>query len=155
MCHAVCNDYRSHNSAGNCRSYPCRRFPCQGNWCMVTACSKLRKVLLLALSVTFSFVFCLCMKYVRNRWTDLHQVHGRCVWPHARTRDKKCSVHCHHPPAVIEWNALAAINMMQQQMGPFCRCRGMIPAACVWFMFSKTSSILVRLIFMPADCYSS
>jgi len=36
---------------------------------VITARSELRRVLFLAPSV---LVFCLCMKYPRNRWTDLH-----------------------------------------------------------------------------------
>ena len=29
---------------------------------------------------TVSLVFCLCMKYLRNRWTDLHQIHTEDVF---------------------------------------------------------------------------
>jgi len=38
---------------------------------LITACSELRKVLFLAPSVCG---FCLCMKYLGNRWTDLRQI---------------------------------------------------------------------------------
>jgi len=31
-------------------------------------------------------------------------------------------VHFHHPPAAMEWKALAANNVIQQQTGPFRRC---------------------------------
>jgi len=54
------------------------------------------------------------------------------------TKDKKCTVHSCHPPAVTEWNALAANNVMRLQKGPFHCCRG-------WFwrhacgLFGKTS----------------
>jgi len=40
--------------------------------CICTTRSELRKVLFLAPPV---FVFCLCMKYLGNRWTDLRQIH--------------------------------------------------------------------------------
>jgi len=42
----------------------------------ITACSKLHKVQFLAMSVTF----CLCMKYLRNRLTDLRQIHSEDVF---------------------------------------------------------------------------
>jgi len=42
---------------------------------IITACSELHKVLFLALSVTF-----LCMKYLRNCWTDLRQIHTEDVF---------------------------------------------------------------------------
>jgi len=45
----------------------------------------------------------------------------------------------------MEWNALAAHNVMQQQTGPFCCCRRVILAACVQFMFGKTSLALVSV----------
>jgi len=38
---------------------------------MFTTRSELRKVLFLALSVTFLFVY----EYLSNRWTDLRQIH--------------------------------------------------------------------------------
>jgi len=41
-------------------------------WLIFTANSELQKVLFLAPSVC---VFCFCVKYPRNRWTDLHQIH--------------------------------------------------------------------------------
>jgi len=43
----------------------------------VTARSELRKVLFLAPSVC---VFCSCMKYLGNHWTDLHQIHKEVVF---------------------------------------------------------------------------
>jgi len=33
-------------------------------------------------------------------------------------------VHSNHPLAATEWNALAADSVIQQQTGPFRRCRG-------------------------------
>ena len=47
-----------------------------------------------------------------------------------------CMTHC---------NALAANNVMQQQTRQFRRCRGVISAACVRFMFGKRP--LVRFLF--------
>jgi len=56
-------------------------------------------------------------------------------------QETRCSLPS--PAAATKWNALAANNVIQQQMGPFRRCRGVISAACVWFMFGKTSLALV------------
>ena len=42
---------------------------------VITARSQLRKVLFLALSVTF-----LCTKYLGNLWTDLHRIHAEDVF---------------------------------------------------------------------------
>jgi len=52
---------------------------CHHTGTVVTTCSELRKVLFLVLSLTLLFV-CLCMKYLRNRWTDLHQIHTEDVF---------------------------------------------------------------------------
>ena len=46
------------------------------------------------------------------------------------------------PPGSNGMDMLAANNVMQQQTGPFCRCRKVISAACVGFMFGKKSSAL-------------
>jgi len=43
---------------------------------LFTACSELRKVLFLALSITFL----VRMKYLWNRWMDLHQIHTEDVF---------------------------------------------------------------------------
>jgi len=40
------------------------------------------------------------------------------------TKDKRCALLCHHPPAVMEWNVLAANVAMQQRPAPFRRCEG-------------------------------
>ena len=40
-----------------------------------TARTELRKILFLALRVTFYLFVCLCMKYLWNRWTHFHQIH--------------------------------------------------------------------------------
>jgi len=45
-------------------------------WLMFTTRSDLHMVLFLELSVTF----CWCMKYLRNRWTDLRQIHREDVF---------------------------------------------------------------------------
>jgi len=39
------------------------------------------------------------------------------------------------PPAVTEWNALAADIVTHQQMGPFRQCRGVISETCMRSMF--------------------
>ena len=45
-------------------------------------------------------------------------------------------------------------NVMKQQMKPFCRCcRGVISAACVWFIFGKTSLALVFCCFSIGNYY--
>jgi len=54
---------------------------------------------------------------------------------------KRCALPSH--PAAVEWNAFAANNINQQQMGPFHHCQGVILAACMQFMFGKTSLALV------------
>jgi len=74
----------------------------------------------LVLSVTFfthSF-FCLCINYLGNCWTDLHQIHKEDIFDTSLrwvsvsrlkvnvNRDKKCSVYSHHP--------------QQRQNGPIC-----------------------------------
>jgi len=41
----------------------------------VTTRSELHKVVFLA-----RWLFCLCMKYLRNRWTDLRQIHTEDVF---------------------------------------------------------------------------
>ena len=78
----------------------------------------------------------------------LRQIHREDIWPLAWTslnvkvighQGQKCTVHSHHPLAATEWNALAANNGIQQQTGPFCRRQGVISAACMHFVFGKTS----------------
>ena len=72
------------------------------------------------------------------------------------TRDKKRAVHCHHPPrqrrnglfcCMTHCSMLAANNIIQQQTGPFRRCR-VISVPCVQFTFGKTSLALV-VCFVP------
>ena len=109
---------------------------------LATTHSKLLKVLFLVLSVIFCLFLCLRIKYLENRWMDLHRIHRAevlgpslsQVWMSRSkvkvTRDKKvryensrqwrngpfcCMTHC---------NTLSANNIMQQQMGPFRRCWG-------------------------------
>jgi len=131
-----------------------------------TARSELRKVLFLALSVTFSFFVCesnisataeqICAKFTaKTCWflagTSLNvKVKGQ------GHQGQKHAVHSHHPPrqrrngpfcCTTHCNTLAANNVTQQQTGPFRRCRGggpvaageLISAACVRFMLGKTS----------------
>jgi len=80
--------------------------------------------------------FCMRMKYLGNGWTYLCQIHTEdvfgpspslgWVWMSRSkvkvTRNKKRTVHCHHPPTATEWNALAANNVAHQQTAPFRRC---------------------------------
>jgi len=52
---------------------------------------------------------------------------ARHVWSFAQTSlNVKGQAHqgLPSPPAAMEWNVLAANNVMQQQMGPFRRCQG-------------------------------
>jgi len=102
---------------------------------VITARSKLRKVLFLALSVTF-LVFLFVYEISReplNGFAPNSQ--GRRVSSLARTslnvkvkgqghQGQKHAVHSHHPLIATAWNALSANNVMQQQTGPFRRCRG-------------------------------
>ena len=92
---------------------------------IITTRSKLRKVLFYHCLWLLCF-FCLWTKYLRNRWTDLRQIHmedvfgrsfGR-VWMSkvAVTKDNKTRCALPSPPAATEWNALAANVVMQQQM---------------------------------------
>jgi len=87
------------------------------------------KVLFLVLSVAFLFVFfCLWIKYLRYLWTDVRQI--LCLIP--CSDEFQCQGHqgqkphsaLSSPRAAMEWNTLVANNIMQQQMGPFCRCWG-------------------------------
>jgi len=55
------------------------------------------------------------------------------------------------PPIVTEWNALAENNVMQEQTGPFRRCRSVVISAIfVRFMFGKnifSSSLFLSLFY--------
>jgi len=67
-----------------------------------------------------------------------------CVVPQSRskikvTRDEN-ALYSHHSPAATEWNALTTNTIIQQQTGPFHRCRGVISPA--YSLFSKTSLAL-------------
>jgi len=112
-------------------------------------------------------LFCLCMKYLENRWTDLRQIHTEDVFvPPARislnvkVRGQRSRLPGTYflPIENALYRALAANNVMQQQTGPFRHCRGwwectdvqtvqakcdLYVAACVRFMFGKTSLALV------------
>jgi len=119
----------------------------------VTACRELRNVLFLALSVTFLF-FLFVNQISRKLLTKFAlNSHGRCAWSLARwnlnarvkgqghgTKNVLCTP---ITPAAPKWNAFATNNVMQQQTRPFRRSCGVISAACVRFMFGKTSLALV------------
>jgi len=47
---------------------------------IITARCELRKVVFLAPSCSLWVFFCLCMKYLGNRWTDLRQIHREDVF---------------------------------------------------------------------------
>ena len=126
-----------------------------------TARSKLRKVLFLALSVTFLFFFILFVNQISPEPSNglAPNSQGRRVCSLARTslyqgqrskvkvtRDKN-ALSLPSTPAATEWNALAAINVVQQQTAPCCHYRG-ISADCVRCMFSKTPLALVSLKFL-------
>jgi len=67
-------------------------------------------------------------------------------------RDKKMEncwvMQPRHPPAATEWNTLAANKVMHQETGPFRCCRSMISAACLRFMFGKTSLTVVSPVLI-------
>jgi len=81
-------------------------------------------------------------------WEPLNRfvpnLHGRRVWSLAWTnlnvkgqghQGQKTRCALLHPSAVTEWNALAANNIMQQQVGPFRQCQrnfGSLRPVYVW-----------------------
>jgi len=74
---------------------------------------------------------------------------------------QKRAVHSHHPRqrqyglfcCITHCNTLAANNVIQQQTGPFRRCRVVISATCLRFMDCKTSLALVAFqIFKSLHC---
>jgi len=77
---------------------------------MITTRSELRKVLFLAL-----WLFCLWIKYLWNRWTDLHQIHMedvfgpslRRVWmSRSKVIRKKHALWLPSPPTATVWSVL-------------------------------------------------
>jgi len=90
------------------------------------------KVLFLALSVTFLFVFL----YVNQMSSELlnrfvPNSDRRCVWSLAgMSLNVKVKGQGHYgqisSPVKMHCNVLAANNVMQQQTGPFCRCQGLM-----------------------------
>ena len=138
-------------------------------------------VLFLALSaIIFLFCFCLRVKYLRNGWTDLCQIHRedvfgsslRRVWMSSvnfkgqrsrRTKDALCS-------AITPqqwWNGMCSLQMSPCSSGrhhSVAARGGVILVACVLFMFHKKSLALVffsflvlctRLSCYPLSCYPS
>ena len=72
---------------------------------------------------------------------------------------QKRSVHSYHPPAVTEWNTLAANNTScRRKTGQFRHYQGVISVTCMQFMFGKTSLALICVcLFCSAKrhiCYS-
>ena len=88
-------------------------------WSIFAARSELRKVLFLVPSVC---VFCLCVKYLGNRWTDLRQIHTEDVFG---------------PLLERVWRSRLKVKGqgLQGQKRHF----PALSAACVWFIFGKTS----------------
>jgi len=86
---------------------------------MFTACRELRRVLFLAPSVC---VFCLCMKYLGNGWTNLRQIHKEGVFG---------------PSLGRVWRSRSNVKGQghQGQKNAF----STLSATCVRFMFCKTS----------------
>ena len=86
--------------------------------------------------------------------------HGRRVWSLAQASlnvkghgHQGQKMHCalSSPPAVTEWNALAANVVMQQQTGPFLCCRGCDFGSLCVFMFGKISLALVSDAFLSVN----
>jgi len=120
---------------------------------VITARTELRKVLFLALSVSFSFIiFYLWIKYLRNRWTDLRQIHSKYVCKPSLGRvwmsmskvkgqghqGQKRAENSHYP--------------RQRRNGPIC-CMQRVTmhcqrGTCVRFMFGKTYLALVFCLFV-------
>ena len=97
-----------------------------------------------------SAIFCLSIKYLGNRRTDLRQLRGEdvfvprsdefeCQIQRSRSPGTKTRYALPSPPAATEWNALTENSVTHQQTGPFRRCRAVISAACVRSVFGKTS----------------
>jgi len=122
---------------------------------VVTARGELRKVLFLALSVTFYVYFYLWIEYLENGWTDLRQIHREdvfClslggVWM-SRSKVKgqghqgqissplkmRCNALAEMTSTSIRWDhSVAAGNDRSAQCG------------CVRFMFGKISLALVKI----------
>jgi len=100
---------------------------------VITAGSKLRKVLFLALSVTLfscqsdisGTAERICAKFIRKtcyaaRSDEFGGQGERSKIKVTRDKNALCTS---ITPAATEWNALAANNAMQQQTGRFCRCQ--------------------------------
>jgi len=127
-----------------------------------TALSKLRTVLFLVLFVTF-FVCFFFVNQISREWLNgfVPNSQGRRVWSLAWTsltikvkgqghqRPKMCCAipspqqHTNGPFCCMTHCNMLAANAMQQQMGSFCRCWGVVSADCMRFMFGKTSLALV------------
>jgi len=114
---------------------------------LFTTHSELHKVLFLVLSVTFLFVYELSLEPLNGYAPNSHERRLVPRWDefecqgHERQISSPLKMHCH---------ALAANNVMQQQMGPFRSWRGgdgSVQRGCVRFMFGKTSLALAETAF--------
>jgi len=70
-----------------------------------------------------SMVFCLYMKYLRNRWTDLYHI---------------CAEDMFSPSLRRVWRSRSKVKVTRGKNGIF----SVHSAACVWFMLGKTSLAL-------------
>ena len=111
-------------------------------------------------SAVCDYFFCLCLKYLRNGWTDLRQIHREdmfgpsfgfeCHGQRSKvkvTRDKKTRLALPSPPGSIRM----ANSVHQQRTAPF---RGLACGACL----AKTYLPIVSYKFSPRpvdDCYSA
>ena len=73
----------------------------------------------------------LCMKYLENRWTDLHQIHTQDVFG--------------GPSLGRVWRSRLKLPGTKQHFSA-------LSAACVRFMFGKTSLAFSLIIFFANDC---
>ena len=112
------------------------------------------------LFVTFCFLFVCDSNILELLNGFAPYLHGRRVWSLAqpglnvkvksqRSRSPwtKTLYALSSPPAAMEWNALAANNIMQQQTGPFRRCQGSFRRP-VCSLFGKTSLAVVCLLLL-------
>ena len=158
--------------------YPDRIF--SANWFLFLVLSLLLHASKVLSAIIFLFCFCLRVKYLRNGWTNLCQIHRedvfgsslRRVWMSSvnfkgqrsrRTKDALCS-------AITPqqwWNGMCSLQMSPCSSGrhhSVAARGGVILVACVLFMFHKKSLALVffsflvlctRLSCYPLSCYPS